>query len=86
MGSDPPLDNARWGLQLPGHSGVVGFPYGLDMGRQLGGGTPVQTSTRPATAYWGSALAPWTGRYVLAVSDTYTFVYVAYQLAACYRN
>lgn len=24
MGSDPPLDNARWGLQLPGHSGVPG--------------------------------------------------------------
>lgn len=49
----------------------------------------VQTGTKRYSgtkAYWGSALAPWTGRCVYACLYAYTFVYVAYQLGTYPRQ
>ena len=82
-GFGPAPGTARWGWQLPGHSGVVGSPYGLDMGGQLASTKQYKVVHAHARAYWGSALAPWTGRYVYTCLYAYTFVHVAYQLAAC---
>jgi len=82
--SGAPLDNARWGSQLPGHGGVQVLAW-PGHGQAVGQYKPVQGGTRSRMGKWGCALAPWPGRYVYVCLYAYTFVHVVCQLGTYSR-